>query len=160
MSINTGGTETNGMCYGTTANSTTHVKLFGIEDFWGNIWEWIDGFWIDQNRNIITSWNKYVNGNSGEPVEESYTTTATGLTANASGWNKKVSGNSQTGFMPIEWGGSSTTFWAAAGALYASCVLYFGGRWTNGAHAGPFYLYAAYGSGRSDRSVGGRLSYN
>ena len=159
-SINTGGTETNGMCYGTTANSTTHVKLFGIEDFWGNIWEWIDGFWTDQNRNIITSWNKYVNGNSGEPVEESYTTTATGLTANASGWNKKVSGNSQTGFMPIEWGGSSTTYWADYGRLYASCVLYFGGQWYYGANAGPFGLDAVYGSGSSSRSIGGRLSYN
>jgi hypothetical protein len=148
------------MCYGVTTNGTTHVKLFGIEDFWGNIWEWIDGLWTDTERNIITSWTKFANGDSGEPVEGSQTVTASGLTANGSGWNKKVSGNSQTGFMPIEWGGSNSTYWADFGALCASCVLYFGGGWNYGASAGPFFLDALYGAGSSGRNLGGRLSYN
>jgi formylglycine-generating enzyme required for sulfatase activity len=115
------------MCYGVTANGTTHVKLFGIEDFWGNIWEWIDGLWTDAQRNIITSWTTFADGNSGEPVESSQTVTAASLTDNSSGYNKKVSGNSQTGFMPVEWDGSTSTYWADRGDLFASCVLRFGG---------------------------------
>ena len=150
-------TAATGMDYGTTANSTTHMKLFGIEDFWGCIWEWVDGFTTDASRNIITSWNSF----SGEPVETvTSVTTSSGLTANASGWNKKVIGNSQAGFMPIEFGGSSSTFWADYGGLYASCVLHFGGSWTNGDSAGPFGLAAINGASHRYAAVGARLSYN
>ena len=150
-------TNTVGMDYGITTNGTTHMKLFGIEDFWGCIWEWVDGFTTDANRNIITSWNSF----SGEPIEEiTSTTTPSGLTANASGWNKKVAGNSQAGFMPIEFGGSSSTFWADSGYLCASCVLAFGGGWSSGDVAGPVFLYARLGAGLRSASIGGRLSYN
>lgn len=150
-------TAATGMDYGTTANSTTHMKLFGIEDFWGCIWEWVDGFTTDANRNIITSWNSF----SGEPVEEiTSTTTPSGLTANANEWNKRVAGNSQAGFMPVKFGGSSSTFWADRGALYASCVLCFGGRQADGDYAGPFRLDAADGASSRNASVGARLSYN
>lgn len=150
-------TAATGMDYGTTANSTTHMKLFGIEDFWGCIWEWVDGFTTDASRNIITSWNSF----SGEPVETvTSVTTSSGLTANASGWNKKVIGNSQAGFMPIEFGGSSSTFWADYGGLYASCVLRFCGAWNDGDYAGPFLLSAYLGASNRYAAVGARLSYN
>jgi len=38
------------MNYGSTSTSNLHVKLFGIEDFWGNIWEWVDGMTTDGTR--------------------------------------------------------------------------------------------------------------
>lgn len=150
-----------GMNWGNKSGSTQHVKVFGIEDFWGNIWEWVDGLWTDASRNILTSWDTFANGNSGEPVVTPViNTTPSGLSANGSGWNKKVSGNSNTGFMPVEWGGSSSTFWADYGRLYASCVLYFGGWWVTGGSAGPFVLLAGDGASFSSRYLGGRLSYN
>lgn len=150
-------TATTGMCYGTTANGTTHMKLFGIEDFWGCIYEWIDGLTTNADRDLITSWNTF----SGEPVAETTsTTTATGLTANANGWVKNVSGNSQTGFAPVEFGGSSSTFWADFGDLYASCVAVFGGRWNYGDYCGPFALSVYAGAGSRYADIGGRLSSN
>lgn len=150
-------TATTGMCYGTTANSVTHMKLFGIEDFWGCIYEWVDGLTTNANRDLVTSWNSF----SGEPVTETTsTTTSTGLTANANGWIKNISGNSQAGFAPVEFGGSSSTFWADNGYLYASCVAFFGGFWSYGDSAGPFYLFVYYGAGNRHASVGGRLSSN
>lgn len=150
-------TFASGMCSGTTSNSVTHMKLFGIEDFWGSIWEWIDGFTTDADRNIITSWNSF----TGEPVIEITSSShASGLTANASGWNKMVAGTSDAGFMPVEWGGSSSTYWADLGRLCASCVLDFGGGWSSGDAAGPFLLYASDGASDSSRSVGARLAYN
>lgn len=156
LSILTGGTEDKGMDWGDKTGGTSHMKLFGIEDFWGNIWEWIDGLTTDASWNIITSWNTF----SGEPVDTPTSTiTPSGLTANGSGWNKIVSGNSQTGFMPVQWGGSSSTFWADGGVLCASCVLYFGGGWDYGDIAGPFGLRASSGASISARSLGGRLSY-
>ena len=39
---NTGGLNSNGVNYGSTSASV-QVKCLGIEDFWGNIYEWVDG---------------------------------------------------------------------------------------------------------------------
>lgn len=144
-----------GMTFGTTANGTTHMRLFGIEDFWGSIWEWVDGFTTDASWNIITSWNSF----SGEGVTATSVTTPSGLTANASGWNKNVAGNTAAGFMPVEFGGSSTTYWADSGYLYASRVLYFGGWWNHGDNAGAFYLDAGVTVSGAYASIGARLSY-
>ena len=132
------------------------MRLFGIEDFWGNMWEWVDGLTTDANRNIITSWNSF----SGEDVEATSISTSSGLTANGSGYIKDVAGNNDAGLMPVNFsGGSSSTFWADAGSLYASCVLYFGGEWDNGDYAGPFFLVAVFGASTAFASVGARLSY-
>lgn len=149
-------TLASGMTFGTTANGTTHMRLFGIEDFWGCIWEWVDGLTTDANRNIITSWNSF----SGEDVEATSISTSSGLTANRSGYIKDVAGNNDAGFMPVNFsGGSSSTFWPDVGVLYASCVLYFGGLWSNGDWAGSFRLYAAYGASDADADIGARLSF-
>lgn len=148
-------TLTSGMTFGTTANSTTHMRLFGIEDFWGCIWEWVDGFTTDGNRNIITSWNSFSN----EGIELTTVSTPSDLTANANGWNKNVAGNTAAGFMPIDFGGSSSTYWADYGYLSASCVLGFGGQWNSGGMAGPFCLDAVLGASTASALVGARLSY-
>lgn len=147
-------TLTSGMTFGTTANGTTHMRLFGIEDFWGCIWEWVDGLTTDSSRNIITSWNSFSN----EGIAATTISTASRL-ANANGWNKNVAGNTAAGFMPIEFGGSSSTYWADSGALNASCVLRFGGRWDSSDLAGPFYLRADSGASSAVASLGARLSY-
>ena len=144
------------MTFGTTANNTTHMRLFGIEDFWGCIWEWVDGLTTDSERNVITSWNSF----SGEGVESTFVTTPSGITSNASGYIRDVIGNNAAGFMPNNFsGGSSSTYWADYGALYASGVLYFGGRWTYGADAGPFDLVAYDGASDARANIGARLSY-
>lgn len=149
------------MTFGTTANRTTHMRLFGIEDFWGNIWEWVDGLTTDASRNIITSWNSFSN----EGLTATTISTSSGLTANASGYINDVAGNSDAGFMPILFGNqngvnaSSSTAWADYGFLYTSCVLRFGGRWTNGDMAGAFDLIAYAGASAAFADVGARLSY-
>ena len=128
-----------------------HVKFAGIEDFWGNIWEWIDGMTTDANRNIITKWNY---DNDGETF-----TTPSGLTSDSNGWVKKVSGTTESGFMGIQHGGSSTTYYCDYGALCASRVLSFGGGWANGATCGPFRLIASHTASYADGDVGARLMY-
>jgi hypothetical protein len=61
--------------------------------------------------------------------------------------------------MPIDFNGSSSTYWADLGYLSASCVLYFGGAWANGDCAGPFGLSASGGASRTYAYIGARLSY-
>lgn len=152
---NDNSTLKSGMTFGTTTNSTTHMRLFGIEDFWGNIWEWVDGLTTDGSCNLITSWNSF----SGEDTTIASITTPSGVTANSNGYVNNVIGNTAAGFMPISFSGSSSTYWADYGCLFASCVLYFGGRWDNGAYAGPFGLSAGYGTSTAQANVGARLSY-
>ena len=149
-------TLASGMTFGTTANGTTHMRLFGIEDFWGCISEWVDGLTTDSSRNIITSWNSFSN----EGITATTASTASGLTANSSGYIKDVAGNTDAGFMPVLMtGGSTTTYWADEGYLNASCVLRFGGRWDYGDKAGAFYLYAYYSTSSVNTHTGARLSY-
>lgn len=149
-------TFASGMTFGTTANGTTHMRLFGIEDFWGSIWEWVDGLTTDASRNIITSWNSFSN----EGITATTVSTASGLTANSNGYIKDVAGNTDAGFMPVNFsGGSSSTYWADDGSLSASGELAFGGWWSNGDGAGAFRLGALHGASSAFASVGARLSY-
>jgi hypothetical protein len=162
-SVNTGGANAYGMnceiikttnpSYMTDQNH--QVKCLGIEDFWGCIWEWVDGLTTDGSRNIITSWNSFSN----EGIESTTISTPSGLASNSNGWIKSVAGNTAAGFMPVGFGGSSSTFWADSGYLYASCVLRFGGWWNGGDRAGPFYLVADDGASAASANIGARLSY-
>lgn len=143
----TGQTLEKGMYYGTTSNQTTQVKFAGIEDFWGNIWEWVNGLTTDSSRNIITKMGGQTH------------TTPSGLTTNSSGYITKVIGTTEGGFMNIKHGGSQTTYFCDGGYLYAGCVLKFGGRWNDGANAGVFFLHARNAASDASTYVGARLCY-
>lgn len=165
--LQTGGTVTfsagKKMYYGDLSNNGSsssydtaklgHVKFAGIEDFWGNIWEWIDGLTTDSNWNIITNWD-YDKQNFNQDFAFS-----SGLTKNSSGWVKAVSGTTETGFMNINYGGSSTTYFSDYGGLSSDCVLSFGGRWCNGSGCGPFYLGAGSTASGAGVDVGARLMF-
>lgn len=80
--INTGGTETMGMDYGSTADEITPMKLFGIENLCGNTLCWIDGFWSDNNKKIWTATENFNNN------AENYT-----LTKDCSDYPNQTAGN-------------------------------------------------------------------
>ena len=105
----------------------------------------------DANRNIITKWNYDGDGE--------IFTTPSGLTSDSNGWVKKVSGTTESGFMGIQYGGSSTTYYCDYGYLYASRVLLFGGVWGSGAYCGPFYVVAYYAASYASGYVSARLMY-
>ena len=128
---NTGATNTRGMDYGTTS-TTTQMKLFGIEDFWGNILEWIDGIVTDSTRNILTATDSFNDSGSG------YKNQGQGATSNIGNYMSKPQGKSETGFLAKEVNGSQSTYFCDCAYLYASCVAAFGGGWSNGAAAGAF----------------------
>jgi hypothetical protein len=75
-----------GMCFGDTTVQTKHMRVFGIEDFWGNINEWVDGLTTDASRNLLISWNSF----SGESITAETTTVETGFSSNFSGQPKYV----------------------------------------------------------------------
>lgn len=159
--IATGGTETWGMdCELIKATNPSymtdqkhHVKCFGLEDFWGNIWEWIDGCVTNSKRNILTGNDNFNDSGSG------YTDNGQGATANIGNYMSKPQGTTKTGFLAKEVNGSGTTYFCDATHLYASCVAYFGGPWDNDAEAGAFRLDVNNISSNSSAGIAARLMY-
>lgn len=160
--IASGGTETWGMdceeikktnpSYMTDQNH--HVKCFGLEDFWGNIWEWIDGLVSDSSRNVLTANSGFNDSGSG------YTNNGNGgVSANIGNYMSKPQGSTKAGFVAKEVNGSETTYFCDFADLYASCVAGFGGFWSYAAIAGAFLLYVNTASSSSAAAVAARLMY-
>lgn len=159
--IATGGTEAWGMdcelikatnpSYMTDQNH--HVKCFGLEDFWGNIWEWIDGCVTNSTRNILTGNDNFNDSGSG------YTDNGQGATANIGNYMSKPQGTTKTGFLAKEVNGSESTYFCDYAYLSASCVAKFGGGWAYVADAGAFRLGVHYAASISGAAVAARLMF-
>ena len=150
--IATGGTETKGMDWGETTGKQ-HMKLFGLEDFWGNAWEWIDGCVTNSTRNILTATNSFNDSGSG------YVDNGQGATANIGSYMSKPQGTTKTGFLAKEVSGSNSTYFCDYASLYASCVAIFGGSWSDASNAGAFRLSVYYASSYSNAAIAARLMY-
>ena len=152
-SIATGGTNAKGMDYGETTGKL-QMKLFGLEDFWGNVWEFIDGIFSDSSRNILTATENFNDTGSGYTNQGS-----SGFSSDTGGWMSKVQGTSEKGFVLKEASGSETTYYSDSANVYASRLAYFGGDWSNGANAGAF-IFRGYRSASDSRSsLSARLMY-
>ena len=161
--INTGGSEAYGMdseiikrtnpSYMT--DQEHHVKLFGLEDFWGNVYEWIDGLVTDSSRNVLTATGSYNDSGSG------YDNNGTaGSSSNITGFMSKPNGTTELGFTIKESNGSETTYFSDYADLYAGYVAYFGGHWSHTTYAGAFHLGVSYAASRTSAStVASRLMY-
>ena len=132
----TGGTESWGLQGGTQANTTTHVKCFGIEDMWGNVWEWIDGLVIDSSLNVFTATQGF--NDAGSEYSQKGNVAARIDWGN---YTKRVQGTSDLGFLIKEEGGSETTYFCDLGAVATSCVPSFGGSCGSDGNAGVFALH-------------------
>lgn len=131
-----------------------HVKCFGLEDFWGNIWEWIDGLVSDSSRNVLTANSGFNDSGSG------YTNNGNGgVSANIGNYMSKPQGSTKAGFVAKEVSGSETTYFCDYAGLYASCVAAFGGHWTDAASAGAFRLDVDDASSYSIAGIAARLMY-
>lgn len=129
------------------------IKLFGLEDFWGNIYEWIDGLVTDASRNMLTANSSFNDTGSG------YTNNGQGATSNIGNYMSKPQGGTKTGFIAKEVSGSATTYFCDYAYLYASCVASFGGSWDYAATAGAFLLSVYYAASYSGAHVAARLMY-
>lgn len=149
---NTGATNSNPLCYGTNS-ATVHVKVNGIEDFWGNVYEFIDGLFCDSSRNVRTGDTDIVSAGNGA----NYTSRVT-LSANIGGWISDVQGTNELGFLIKASSGSDTTYYCDYGRCYAGYVGYFGGSWGDGWDAGAFRLSVDYGLSGANAYFGARLA--
>lgn len=148
----TGSTNTYGMCNQNSPNkggTTLGVKCLGLEDFWGNLNEFIEGFQTDASRNNLLynfgstpEWANYGNG---------------GITANVSGYISKVRGE-RLGFVLAAVNGSESTKYCDVSALRTSCALIYGGDYLIEAGGGAF-MASMYEQDFRAETIGSRLMY-
>ena len=151
--IATGNTNSKGMDWGETTG-TYQMKLFGLEDFWGNVFEFIDGIYSDASRNICTATDGFNDTGSGYTNQGS-----SGFASDTSGYMTKVQGTSEMGFVLKANNGSETTYYCDYASVYASRLAYFGGYWSNGSYAGAFRLYVTLSTSNSIASCSARLMF-
>lgn len=129
----------------------TAVQYRWIENLWGNVFQWVDGF----NANGTTAYactdpSKYTDDTS-----TGYTNIGT---LPASGWIKDLTVTDDGLLIPKTNGGSETTY--IPDYVYSSSgwrVLYVGGYWNSGTYAGLLCFYAGDASSSSGSSISARL---
>lgn len=153
----TGTQNTAGLNYGETTGKYG-CKLFGIEDFWGNVWDFVDGIFSDSSRNILTA-----DGNFNDTGSRYINQGSSGFTSDAGGYfSRPKATTTKMGFVPdfsYYNSGSATTFFCDNAAVNASRLADFGGAWNGGDNAGLFRLNVNLSASTSDASCGGRLTY-
>ena len=150
--INTGGTLDKG---NNTFGETTGKKQMSyrsIEDWYGNVFNWVDGLFCDSNRNILIG-NKGFN-NTGQGYEN----VGNGGGSNVSGNIRHIQPYDKAGFIIKFSGGSyDADGLHDYGGLSAGYLPYFGGNWSSGSLAGAFQLNVGYSASISYSALGSRL---
>jgi len=154
--IKTGVANAKGMNYGSTSSQTDSAGMcfLGIEHFWGNVYQWIDGIYSDSSRNILTAFKDFSDTGSGYLYSK-----ASGVSSNIGNYMSDVVGTNEGGFVPKAVNGSSSTYYADNAYLSAGGCAGFGGGWADGDSAGAFRLIVGTAASRSDSNLGARLMY-
>lgn len=137
------------MNYGDTS-TTGRVKCNGIEDFFGNIFQWVDGYKATSTTMVKTADGNFNDNATG--YEEHPCTVP-----NNGGYLKDIVGDNELAFTPKTFSGSSSTYYADYGYLGSVFLPAFGGYWADGAGAGAFCLNCSYSASSSGPYVGARL---
>lgn len=148
----TGATNTRGMQWGSTS-STEQMKLFGIEDFWGNISEWLDGFASNGNYDILTATDNFNDGGTG------YGLYSSGASSAIDGYMTKIQGTTEKGFFTKAANGSQSTYYADLGYFRASRIANHGGWCSGTTYIGAFFLALYHGTSTAQGDLAARLMF-
>lgn len=151
--INSG--ETDSMTYhtgrGAGNDGSTAVQYRWIENLWGNVYQWVDGF----NANGTTAYYCTDPSKYADDTTTGYTQIGT-LPNN--GWIKDLTVTDNGLLIPKTVGGSETTF--IPDYAYSSSgwrVLLVGGDWDSGSFAGLLCFGASYASSNLSSYISARL---
>ena len=151
--------EIDAMVYHTgRANSgdNSAVQYRGIENPWGNVWEWVDGINFNNYAPVIcTDPTKYA-----DDTTTNYTVAGVPLGGSGSTKTLGISTNLPWAYLPREPGGSETTYIPdSMNSSSAWKVLMVGGSRGNSSAAGLFCFHAGNSSSSSGVSIGTRLQF-
>ncbi len=155
-----GGCDSLGMKSGCINNDSKHSVVYrGIEDIYGNVWQFIDGINIKDNVAYVSynSSDYAVDKFDGSYREVGY------VNAKSNGYIKELGYDSNNPLItfPSSVGGTASTYipdyyWNATG----NRIALFGGRWSGTTYCGLWCWNLLNGSGWTDTSVGSRLLFN
>lgn len=151
---NTGRSNTNGMIYG----SDNVVKLFGIEDIWGNIWQSINNYYSNDNYHITTTTDDTIIDVDKYIDRGSYGHTYANTTRN---YYTDCMGTTEAGFSITFYseGGSSTTYFCDTGEFVSNKIPSVGGSFSSDDEAGLFCFLVSDTRETSGMASGTRLQY-
>lgn len=160
--ISNGTMNTRGMFWGDD-DQTSGVKVFGMENWWGNLWRRTAGYVNDYGVQVV----KLTRGTKDGSTAADYNTDGTGYieivgatpTGTSGGYIKTMK-TEAFGRLPVDASGSSSTFEADGLWFNNSQVNYalFGGCWANGLMVGPFCAYMSIAASYSHTYHGAALS--
>ena len=171
----TGTTKDKGMFYAVnnTASSTTPIKVFGIENLWGNRFKWINGLVVPKlsssSANRVVKYKLCDYTTDGSTVAAysqegtGYKTVTNSYPGNRDGYITRLELNSDGLFInPYDVLGSSSTYYCdycdITGAQGYNCFARFGGGYDSGSSAGLFSIRISYQLAYSYYSYGASLS--
>lgn len=134
--------------------NNAYMTYRGIENFFGNVWKWVDGININDNVPYVSN----IDTDFADDTATNYT--ALGVTLiNANGYQKTLEQISR-GFLSASVGGASNTY--ITDHYYQDSgwrVATMGGNATYTGAAGAFSAYLSYASWVSSVDIAGRLSF-
>ena len=143
---------TNGASSGT--RDTAFMSYRGIENWYSNCWNWVDGYNINSNQAYVSN----TRANFADDTATNYNAIGAAMVA-SNGYVTNCQ-NEPFAFLPSAVGGSSSTYWADY--YYQTSgwrVAFFGGNAVIGADAGGFCWNLDAGSGAALRGIGARLAF-
>ena len=141
-----------------------YMTYRGIENFFGNVWQWVDGINIGGASSPADDNKVHVSNTDTDFADDTWANyTDLGVTlANANGYQKFLEQQAR-GFLPASVGGAgvgSSTY--ITDYYYQDTgwrVVILGGTAYYGASAGVASWYASYASSNDNATIGGRLAY-
>lgn len=105
---------------------STNTTIFGLENWWGDKWEWMGGFyeWNNSGKGEMYVFDGFLNNTSitGNPLTMGLVSSASEyrklnytVTSDQDGFISKMLLGEYGDLFPIEFNGSSSTFWADSG---------------------------------------------
>lgn len=168
MAEKTGGTSGLGNASGavTNSNGIQIVTYRGEENFWGNIWKWIDGINVyanaGKNNSVYIADHAFEESKKGDHYQDAgFVTPSENGYVNAFGYSE----NFDWLFMPSETNHNANTavpvgdyYWNNTGSD-GWMVAILGAGWDDGLYAGGFYWTVSNAPSNRRRFIGGRLAY-
>lgn len=107
---------------------STNTTIFGLENWWGDKWEWMGGFyeWNNASKGEVYVFDGFLNSDSitGNPLTMGLVSSASEyrklnytVTSDQDGYISKMLLGEYGDLFPIEFNGSSSTFWADYGGV-------------------------------------------
>lgn len=143
---------------------TAFMSYRGIENFYGNVWNWADGCIVNPDGSVSANQARMWWTNNSADFSDTVKTNMTEIAVNLTTGGDYISALAATDYFFVATsvsGGSSSTYITDQyfGSTSDDRVVLVGGYAADGAIAGAFLVNAALDSSGANRSVGGRLAF-